>query len=81
MATTVGLIRLEDGNAQPLATVHCSAPKMMRPIDVRFGGRVYHQNHVDPDGVWVYRAFFLASGGTVEDDPTITLVELAPDAT
>jgi len=80
MAATVGTIRLEDGNGELVATAHCSAPKIMRPIDVRWAGHVYHQNRQDPDGVWVYRAFWQAAAGTVEDDATITIVEPEPAA-
>lgn len=76
MAKHVGKITLEDGNGHPLAVVDCAAPAIMRPIDIRFGGRVYHQNHQTPDGRWVYRAFWGAAGGAQEDDPTVTLVKL-----
>lgn len=75
MAKQVGEVTLEDGNGHPLAVVHCSAPAIMRPSDIRYEGRVYHQNRVDDAGRWVYRAFWGASAGTVADDPSITLVQ------
>lgn len=78
MAKQVGDVTLEDGNGTLLAVVHCSAPAIMRPSDIRFEGRIYHQNRVDEAGRWVYRAFWGASAGTVADDPSITLVQ-APE--
>lgn len=77
MAKQVGDVTLEDGNGTLLAVVHCSAPAIMRPSDIRFDGRIYHQNRVE-DGRWVYRAFWGAPAGTVADDPSITLVQ-APE--
>ncbi len=73
MAKAVGNVTLEDGTGAPVVRLFCGSTH--RPATIHWGGRVYHQNRQEPNGDWVYRAFWNAAGGTAEDDPFLRVLE------